>query len=317
LDGRKETVLKAITRTGPERIPLLYAYSLEKSDIVNIPVVNHFLDGGVSEWGFEWEHLDNALLMGQPKRPVIENYAQMERCPFPDPYDSSRFAHVKAIMDKYGPDRYYKANFVLSGFAIISMLRGFSNVMEDFYLDSEDLDRLCDIVFSFENDVIRQAASHGFSAIGLADDWGTQESLLISPAMWRDVFKPRYKEQIELAHSFGLHVYMHSCGYIFDIIGDLIEIGLDILNPGQPDINDVPEMGRQFAGKICFACPPSYQTTSISGSKEDLAAQIRQYKSCLIKNGGLIGIIPEDSAPLGITDEMFREMEKNFKEKEL
>jgi hypothetical protein len=317
LDGRKETVFKAITRTGPERIPLLYAYSLEKSDIINIPVVNHFLDGGASEWGFEWEHLDNALLMGQPKQPVIENYAQMESCPFPDPYNPSRFAHVKAIMDKYGPDRYYKANFVLSGFAIISMLRGFSNVMEDFYLNGEALDRLCGIVFGFENDVIRQAASHGFSAIGLADDWGTQESLLISPSMWRDVFKPRYKEQIKLAHSLGLHVYMHSCGYIFDIIGDLIEIGLDILNPGQPDINNVPEMGRQFAGKICFACPPSYQTTSISGSKEDLAAQIRQYKSCLIKNGGLIGIIPEDSAPLGITDEMFREMEKNFKEKEL
>ena len=55
MEGRKKTVLKAIKRENPERIPLLYAYSLEKSDVVNIPVVNHFLPGGISAWGFEWD----------------------------------------------------------------------------------------------------------------------------------------------------------------------------------------------------------------------------------------------------------------------
>ena len=317
MDGRRETVLKAVGFQNPERIPLLYATSLEKTDILNIPIVDHFTgpEKNRSEWGFEWAHLENAFLMGQPKAPVITDYAQLDDFVPPDPYRSDRFAHVAGIMEKYGSDRYYKGNFVLSGFSIISSLRGFENVMEDFYVEPENLSRLCDIVFHFEKEVIRQAAKHGFSGVGLADDWGTQTALFINPAMWREVFKPRYQEQIDLAHSLGLQVYMHSCGYIYDIIGDLVEIGLDILNPGQPDINDVERMGESFAGKICFACPPSYQTTAISGSDEAIVRQIEGYRKHLSKNGGLIGIIPEDSRSLGITEGNFRTMVETFEKK--
>lgn len=314
MDGRKETVLKAVAGQEPERIPLLYAYSLEKSDIINIPVVRHFTgpESNMSEWGFKWAHLDNGLLMGQPERPVIEGWNGLADFRTPDARDPDRFAHVPEIMERYGADRYYKANFTLSGFAIISMLRGFSNTCEDFYLERENLLELTDRVFDFEREVIRQAAKYGFCAIGLADDWGTQTSLFIAPDLWREFFKPRYKEEIELAHSLGLHVYLHSCGYIFDIIEDLIEIGLDILNPGQPDINGIESMGWQFGSRICFACPPSYQSTGISGKEDDIREQIRLYRKHLHKRGGLIGIIPEDSAALGISPESFRAMEEAF-----
>jgi hypothetical protein len=314
VEGRRETVIKAIRHENPERIPLLYACSLEKSDIVNIPVVNHFLSGGISEWGFEWEHLDNQLLMGQPKGQAIKDYAHLDDFTPPDPVSPSRFSHIPKTMEKYGQDRFYKANFVLSGFAIMTMLRGYSSIMEDLYLERESAEKLCDLVFGFENEVIKQLPKYGFSAVGLADDWGTQTSLMINPEMWREIFKPRYKEQIALAHSLGLYVYMHSCGYIFDIIGDLIEIGLDILNPGQPDINNVPEMGSRFGSRICFSCPPSYQNAAVSGDKDAIISQIRQYKSCFSRNGGLIGIIPEDSASLGISKETFELMELTFNE---
>lgn len=314
MDGRKETVRKAVARQNPERIPLLYAKSLEKSDIINIPVVNHFTgsSGNVSEWGFTWAHVGNELLMGQPERPVIGEWNSIDRFEVPDPRAPGRFAHVREIMESYGPDRYYKANFILSGFAVISMLRGFENVCEDFYCQRENLLELTDRVFRFEKEVIRQAAKHGFSAIGLADDWGTQTSLMISPDLWRTIFKPRYQEEIELAHSLGLAVYLHSCGYIFDIIEDLIEIGLDILNPGQPDINGVEAMGAGFGGRICFACPPSYQSVSIRGTEDDIRAQIRLYQEHLYHSGGLIGIIPEDSAALGISERSFQVMEESF-----
>jgi hypothetical protein len=315
MDGRKETVLKAVSRSGPGRIPLLYAYSFEKSDVVNIPVIDHFMGEkkNLSEWGFEWEHLENGLLMGQPKRPVIGEWPLLKDFVPPDPARADRFSTVCNTMAKLGPDRYYKANFVLSGFTILSMLRGFESIMEDFYFERDNLEKLCDIVFSFEDEVIKLAAGYGFSAIGLADDWGGQSSLLISPALWREIFKPRYKSQIDLAHSLGLQVYMHSCGYIFDIIGDLIEIGLDIINPGQPDINGIPEMGDGFGGRICFACSVSYQTTGVSGGNGDIEAQVSDYvKYFGSHNGGLIGIIPEDSEALGISKEKLGIMERAF-----
>ena len=316
MDGRKETVHKAVARKNPERIPLLYAKSLEKSDIINIPVVDHFTGslGNISEWGFTWARLENNLLMGQPERPVIEKWNSFDRFELPDPRAPGRFVHVGETMEKYGPDRYYKANFVLSGFAVISLLRGFENVCEDFYCERENLQKLIHKVFRFEKEVIRQAAMHGFSAIGLADDWGTQTALMISPGLWREVFKSKYQEEIELAHSLGLEVYLHSCGYIFDIIEDWIEIGLDILNPGQPDINGIAAMGERFGGRICFACPPSYQSVGVNGTEDDIKAQIRLYKEHLYYSGGLIGIIPEDSAALGISKRSFQVMEESFTE---
>ena len=318
MDGRLETVRKAVARQNPERVPLLYAKSLEKSDIVNIPVVSHFTgpDKNISEWGFKWAHLDNELLMGQPERPIIEAWSDFEKFAPPDADNPERFKHVAGIMEKYGPDRYYKANFTLSGFSIVSSLRGFGNACEDLYLEREKIEKLLDTVFGFEKKIIRLAAKQGFSAVGLADDWGTQNSLIISPALWREVFKPRLAEEIKLAHGLGLQVYLHSCGYIFDIIEDLIEIGLDILNPGQPDINGVEELGARFGGRICFACPPSYQTTAIGGTEADVRAQIESYKKHLGCGGGLIGIIPEDSAALGISAEKFKAMEDAFNAKE-
>ncbi len=152
----------------------------------------------------------------------------------------------------------------------------------------------------FEDGIIRQLKAEGFDSVGLADDWGTQSSLFISPALWREVFKPRYKRQIELAHACGLDVYFHGCGYIYDIIPDLIEIGLDILNPGQPNINNVRRMGEEFSGKIGFACPVSYQTTGISGTAEEIRAEVSEFVDCLgNRGGGLIGIIPGDLPGLG------------------
>jgi uroporphyrinogen decarboxylase len=312
----KERVKKAIKRQGPDQVPLLFAYSLQDSDVINVEVVRHFTgeNRDKSEWGFEWARSDESLVMGKPKRACIMDWEDLADFRAPDPYDETRFDKIRTTREKYGDDRYYKANFILSGFSVMTMLRGFSSLMEDLYLDRENVEKLADVVFGFEEDVIRQAARHGYDAIGLADDWGTQSGLLISPDLWREIFKPRYARQIELAHRCGLDVYLHSCGYIYDIVGDLVEIGLDIINPGQPDINDVVRLGRDFGGKICFACPVSYQTTGVSGSRDDIFRQVRDYVANLgCFTGGLIGIIPEDSKGLGLTQEKLDAMTEAFR----
>jgi len=311
----KELVRKAVHWQNPERVPLLFACSLERSDIVNVEVVRHFLgpEKNRSEWGFEWVQIDRSLAMGQPKAALIKTWDDLGRLNIPDPCDPARFDRIREARAAYGDGKYYKANFSLSGFAIMSLLRGFPAMMEDLTTERDKVEALADIVFGFEEQVIGQVREHGYDAVGLADDWGTQQALLISPSMWRDIFKPRYRRQIELAHRCGLDVYLHSCGYIADIVPDLVDIGLDILNPGQPDINGVQDLGRRFGGKVCFACPVSYQTTGISGSRAEVFAQVKEYVNCLGGfGGGLIGIIPEDSKGLGLTEERLDEMVEAF-----
>lgn len=298
----KELVKRAIRFENPPRIPLSYPYDLRISDIVNVEVVRNFMgpDKTRSEWGFEWSRMENGLTMGQPREPVLGTWADLARYRVPDPRDPSRFDAMKKTRLELGDGKYYKANFVLSGFTVMSFLRGFAETLGDFYLERDHIEALADLVFGFEEEVIRQLKPEGFDAVGFADDWGSQDSLFISPALWREIFKPRYKRQIELAHACGLDLYFHCCGYIYDIIPDLIETGLDILNPGQPNINNVRRMGDAFSGKLCFACPVSYQTTGISGSKDDIYREVREFVDCLgNRGGGLIGIIPGDLPGLG------------------
>ncbi len=79
-------------------------------------------------------------------------------------------------------------------------------------------------------------AGYAVDAVGFADDWGTQQGLMISPAQWRESSRPRYAEQFERIHRQGKKVWFHSCGNLWDILGDFIDIGVDVLELLQPDI---------------------------------------------------------------------------------
>jgi uroporphyrinogen-III decarboxylase len=119
------------------------------------------------------------------------------------------------------------------------------------------------------------------------DDWGSQKSLLISPKQWRKIFKPLYKDYIDLAHHAGKPIFMHSDGYIFDIYSDLIELGLDAIN-SQLFIMDIEEIGRQFGGKITFWGEIDRQHLLPFGTTEKIVGAVQRVKDALFKNGGII-----------------------------
>ncbi len=83
------------------------------------------------------------------------------------------------------------------------------------------------------------------------DDWGAQDRLLISPEIWRTLFKPLYKDYCALAHAQGKFAFMHSDGYITPILEDLIDVGVDAIN-AQLFCMDMAEVARLAKGKITF-----------------------------------------------------------------
>ena len=201
----------------------------------------------------------------------------------------------------------------LTGFTIMSFLRGFCNLMEDMLIEPENVEKLADLVFGFENDVIRQMADYGFHAVSFWDDWGTQTDLMVAPDYWRRVFKPRYKEQFKIAHEHGLDVFFHSCGKVDEIVPDLIEVGVDMLNLGQPALNapdgksGIEYMGKLYAGKVCFCTPADYQTTSIQGTPEENREEVRRIiESMDTPNGGLIAYILDYTENMGMPKENYR-----------
>lgn len=295
----KERVLRAVQMEGPDCVPLFFFNKdQDQSDIIQTDIQKHFAgpNRDISEWGFIWERKDET--MGQPKGHPLRSWEELDGFAGPAPNAPGRFDELREAIAAQA-DRFQVGGLSLSGFTTMTMLAGFENVLEGLYCEPEPVARLADLVFGFEEELIRRCAGLPLDGLPLdgisfADDWGTQNNLIISPQLWRQFFKPRYQRQFELIHQQGMMVIFHCCGQIYEIIPDFIEIGVDVLNLSQPNLFDVAKMGRDFGGKACFMCPVSYQTTSISGTRDDIFNDVRNLVENLgCYNGGLIGYIEE------------------------
>ena len=115
--------------------------------------------------------------------------------------------------------------------------------------------------------------AHGFI---FCDDWGLQNRLMISPKAWRAIWKPRYARIYQAAHEAGLLNFLHSCGYIVDILDDLIEIGLDVIHMDQQENMGLAVLGERFGGRLTFFAPVDIQQTLARGKPDEIRAYARQ-----------------------------------------
>lgn len=298
---RTQRVENAIEFHRPDRVPVVF-WNCDQAEgdvmvyhlSLGVPgdgTVNAW-DWSTNEWGYRLEKLGDGT-MGHPVEPYYRQLPHADRILVPALRESERMSAVPAFFDLC-EDRYRLASLDLSGFTVYTLLRGFENAMQDFLLQPDGFAALFDRILDFECDLMRMAARHGFDGIHLADDWGTQSGLMISPGMWRRLFKPRYARQFAAAHDLGLHVWYHCCGEFLELMEDFHEIGVDVLNISQPNVNDIPEVGRRLRGRQCFMMPISYQTVSIQGTPEEIHAEAqRLYDLLAVPEGGFIGYVEE------------------------
>jgi uroporphyrinogen decarboxylase len=135
----------------------------------------------------------------------------------------------------------------------------------------------------------------GLDAVRFGDDWGFQNSLMVPPMVWRRIFKKHYRRVFQFAHDAGFITMLHSCGKIEAIIPDLIEVGLDVLHPLQPESNDVVRCQREFGKDITFWGALGSQSTIPFGTAADVRREVRE-RLRLFRNGGYI-LAPAGAAP--------------------
>jgi uroporphyrinogen-III decarboxylase len=268
-------------------------------------------DWSLNEWGYKLESMGDGT-MGHPVAPVYAELPPANQLQSPAFREQERMAAVPRFQETCG-DRYRLASFDLSGFTVYTLLRGFENAMQDFLLDPDGFARLMDVIIDFECDLMRMASRHGFHGIHFADDWGTQAGLMISPELWRRLFKPRYARQFELAHDLGLDTWYHCCGNFAEIAGDFHEIGVDVLNIAQPNVVDIDAVGVCLRGKQCFMMPISYQTVSIQGTPAEIRAEAaRLYRLLGTSEGGFIGYV-EEYGVMGMSADNYRACGEAFR----
>lgn len=258
------------------------------------------LSGGKyrDEFGTTWEWKDEmAVSMGDVGRlyepallePSLAGYK------FPDG-SISRFNSAD-VAEMAQSDRFTVLG--LSGlFDVCWHLRGFENFLEDMACEPEFVHELMDMATDHLISVINHAPK-GFDSIRILEDWGLQKGMIMGPALWRKYLRPRLKEIYSAARAKGLTVMIHSCGDIQEIMPDLVDIGVQIVHPVQPEVMNLSLIKQEYGRDLIFYGGMGCQSTLVYGTPEDTIREAKQRVEILGEGGGYIlgpaGAIPADA----------------------
>jgi len=238
----------------------------------------------VDEWGCRFTNLQDGII-GEVRNPPVKNWAtDVGNVHVPHEWLT---VDVDAVKRECGETE----KFVHMGewprpFERLQFVRGPADLYMDLLDPPPEMQAFLAEMHRFHLRLYEVWAKTDVDALVFMDDWGSQRDLLISPALWRQVFKPLYREYAQLAHAAGKKIFMHSDGQILAIYPDLIEIGVDAVN-SQIFCIGIEKL-REFAGRITFWGELDRQHLLPYGTPRDVAAAVAQVHAALWKAGGCI-----------------------------
>ncbi|MGI6108148.1 MAG: uroporphyrinogen decarboxylase family protein [Lachnospiraceae bacterium] len=325
--NQRENLLRALRRDNPERVPFDFNLCPSQVDnfekrtgtrdyrkYYGFPTRNVILKPtrkvydyskyyqGVEEkleplnWNPEWGIMGIRGSVAHFQKMVhpLENFnkiSDIEEYPFPDMTADYRWEGLKEENE----------NFIRQGFATIGemqmtifelcwYLRGMDNFMIDFYENPEYNDALMDKITDIRIVMARKYAEVGVDILQLGDDVSTQRDMMMAPELWAKTLKPRMAKIIQAAKEVkpDILVFYHGDGNLEKIIPDLIEIGVDVLNPVQPECVDPFKVKKLYGDRLSFWGCVGTQTTMPFGTKEEIFDVCRRLIQEVGKGGGLL-----------------------------
>jgi uroporphyrinogen decarboxylase len=239
------------------------------------------------EWGCTFEVYEDGVI-GEIKRPPLSDWAGLDF--LRPPREIFEIDWSAADRARGTDDRFVLAGTSIRPFERMQFLRGTENLFMDLASGDGRALKLRSLVHEFFLEELSHWVQRDVDGISFADDWGTQSALLVSPAMWRELFKPLYREYAAMIRGRGKFVFFHSDGMIADIIPDLIEIGVSALN-SQLFCMDIEELGRRFRGRITFWGEIDRQRVLPFGTPDDVRAAVRRVRAAFDDgSGGVIAL---------------------------
>lgn len=239
----------------------------------------------IDEWGCIFNNI-HAGLIGVPVEPLIKNWDELDSFHGPGEMLAVDTKQVNKFCNE--TDKFTYSNSWIRPFERYQFIRTTELAMLDIALDSPEMAILIGKIHEHYLKETEAWAKTDIDAIGIMDDWGMQNGMIVSPEYFRKYYKPMYREYVSIARRYGKYVFMHSDGNIEEIIPDLIEIGIDAIN-SQLFCMDIVELGKKFKGKITFWGEIDRQSILPSGERNDIEKAVNFVYENLYSEGGVIG----------------------------
>jgi uroporphyrinogen decarboxylase len=247
--------------------------------------------GQVDEWGVRWR-AGSFHHFAQVESPLrdLQDAAHIREYPWPDLDQPYRFRGLRRQVAELHAQGLAVAAFAGSVFEQAWYIRGLENLMMDLATAPQQAHELFERTAALQQFAAEQFARAGVDIVITGDDVAGQQGLLISAPMWREFLKPRLTATVRTvkeANPASL-VFYHSDGNLEPLIPELIEIGIDILNPIQPECMDPSAIKRRYGDRLSFWGTVSVQHTMPFGTPAEVRAEVRARIREVGAGGGLI-----------------------------
>ena len=307
----RERVHQAVRHEEPDFVPYILPVDAEVALRVDeyyggqqwrSRIVNHIAHSGVGDgrepledgsgyrdaWGCVWhtKNIFHTIELPLPE-PTLEGY-ELPHHLYNE--DVQKAVEEAAQANAAAPDaRFFVAGSSMTFFERAWALRGMENLLLDLVANRSFANTLFDELMNWHFPMIEGFGSiPEVDAIRFGDDFGAQQGLIMGTTWFREYLKPRLKEMYDAAHAHGKMVYIHSCGDNSPVIEDLIEIGVDIFNPFQPEAQDIYAMKREYGRYITFEGGIGTQTLLPFGTPAQIQAEVARLKEEIGRDGGFI-----------------------------
>ena len=324
---RREIVRRAIEFGTPPRLPFWQRVLPDLPDDVcdcwemDRAKRGWFFDQAAEDdWGCGWAVTATRKNMGQVVSHPLADWSKLDAYRPPNPRDPFYFERIDPVISQ-AADRYVCVTCHFNLMERLHMLHGFAESLTDFYYEPAKIERVLDMILEFKLgmlDELHRRFGDRIDGLFSTDDWGTQTGTFISGPMFEHFFLPRYRMLIAAAHGHGWHYFLHSCGKVNDFVPYLIEMGVDVLNLQQPRAYGIEELGRRFAGKVCFLTTADIQATMPTGDLDKIRAEVgdlvehwsRPEGGFIVFNYGFDDVIGTTAEA---TEAMFREFHRRMR----
>ncbi len=264
-------------------------------------------NGYYDEYGIRWRKA--LFYYDAVERPLAncESISDLKKYKWPDPYDPGRVRGLREYAEQLYKETEFAlvADFCCTGpFEGACFLRGYEKFCMDLALDPQFAQALLDMITEIDIgfwDAFLSAVGDFVQVVAQGDDLGMQSRTYISPAMIRKHIKPCLGRIYDFLHSkTNAKVFMHSCGSIYDVIPDLIEVGVDILNPIQRSAEkmDIKTLKREFGKDLSFwGGAIDVQQVFPSASLEEIEAEAKRAIEVLGPGGGFVFVPTHNIQP--------------------
>ncbi len=248
------------------------------------------------EWGTVWEYRIYGIAGIPHERPLADlSKLKDYRAPAVPIPAGPAFEAERERVRAHQKEHFYQLS-AGSLFERMLELRGDADVYCDLADDTPEINEIADLIAQYARRRVEYGVALGVDGIGFGDDYGTERSLIISPALWRSFFKPRLKWIFEPAVRAGIPVLFHSCGRVGEILEDLREVGAASIWPQLPayDRKELAAVCRSLG--LAVAVHTDRANTMTFGTPEQVRELVkREYETFRMGDGGAWFYVESDN----------------------